>query len=306
MAKSYKFGGSTSNTPEGVNAHVIDYIKNRHSKPNSEKTIYTISAFGKSTNELQQLCLLKERGDNQGATEQRNNIRDFFLNYSNGLGVSIQTLDINFGNLDMALSQFSWNGQASAEDNKYKLRRLDTILGYGEILSTAILSACLTEKGIQHRVLNSFRCIHADDSYGSAKIYEEETFSNVKNQIIRLESPLILTQGFIALNKQSGHMVTLGREGSDLTAMIMAKSTGEEEVTLCKNVNGIYLPGLSTTGEPLSKCTYDDALGIVERCEELKQGQVVYKDAIKFGKKHGLKIKIAHYSNPDKYGTIIG
>ena len=110
----------------------------------------------------------------------------------------------------------------------------DAVVSCGELASTRIMVALLQERGLPVRWQDARRIIKTDDRHRDAQVDWETTTS----QINRMEPGLFITQGFIASTHED-HTTTLGREGSDYTAAILAHAMGASGVTIWKDVPGV-------------------------------------------------------------------
>ena len=95
----------------------------------------------------------------------------------------------------------------------------DQIVGYGELLSTTIVSAYLAHQGIANRFIDIRQYIKTDSSYRDASVQWEET--NERLKALSSSKELLVTQGFLG-SDSNNFTTTLGREGSDYTAAILA------------------------------------------------------------------------------------
>ena len=111
----------------------------------------------------------------------------------------------------------------------------DQIVPFGEILSTKIISAFLTISGIENNWLDIRTIIKTDSNYRNATVNWQETELNC-NQLN--QEKLYITQGFISQD-ESNNTTTLGREGSDYTAGIIAYCLDAKSVTIWKDVDGV-------------------------------------------------------------------
>ena len=111
----------------------------------------------------------------------------------------------------------------------------DQLVGFGELISTKIVSAYLSKIGVTNKWLDVRDYIKTDSNHRDAKVNWELTEDIIENKIDY--STLNITQGFLGGN--NGKTTTLGREGSDYTAGIFAYCLNAENVTIWKDVDGV-------------------------------------------------------------------
>ena len=134
----------------------------------------------------------------------------------------------------------------------------DQIVSIGEFLSTRIMSAYLSEIGFGHTWLDARDLIRTDNSYRNAKVDWETTNSFIKNTVKAKHS---ITQGFIGCTSEN-FTSTLGREGSDFTAAILAYCLDAKEVVIWKDVPGMMNadPKHFEDAQLLNKVSFDEAI----------------------------------------------
>lgn len=139
--------------------------------------------------------------------------------------------------LNNTLAELEW----SLEENNVAYNQYyDQCVSYGELLSTMIVSAYLNEQKIANKWCDAREMIKTDDTYREGNIDWKQTETLTKKIIDASlkEAKIIVTQGFIGCT-QENYTTTLGREGSDYTAAIIAYCLNAQEVTIWKDVPGI-------------------------------------------------------------------
>jgi aspartate kinase len=146
---------------------------------------------------------------------------------------------------------------ASSYDQNY-----DQIVSQGEIMSTQIVAVYLLKSGIRTEWWNMPKLLRTDNIYREAQVdmhYSAQQICAGWNRPSRPE--VVVTQGFIG-GTAEGLRTTLGREGSDYTAALMAHFLDAESVTIWKDVPGILNadPRLVTNTVKIDELTYYDAV----------------------------------------------
>lgn len=223
--KIYKFGGASVKDAEGIK-NVLCVLNNEGFK----NTLIVISAMGKMTNAFEKIV----NSYHFKTTDLQQNIefvRDYhftimanlFENKSNPVFKEVEGL---FGELNKFLS----NNNSSDYNFIY-----DQIVGFGELLSTKIVSAYLNEVGIENQWIDVRDYIKTDNSYRDAYVNWEVTSKKIEKLN---PNKLYITQGFLGEDLQ-GNTTTLGREGSDYTAAIFAYCLNAKSLTIWKDVDGV-------------------------------------------------------------------
>lgn len=177
-------------------------------------------------------------------------------------------------------------------------RELDMLLSSGERISMALLAMALKEKGIPARSFTGSQVgIITDTRHGSARIIEIKG-ERIKEAIKKGEIPIIAGFQGVSLEKE---VTTLGRGGSDLTAVAIAKALNLNEVYIYTDVDGVY------TFDPkfLKKPKRIEELSYEEMLEFSKYGAKVLHDrAVSLAGKEGIIIKVLSSFNSKGGSTI--
>jgi len=114
----------------------------------------------------------------------------------------------------------------------------DQLVAFGELISTQIISLYFNKTGTNNRWVDIRNCLKTDDQFREANINWELSVRLAKRQFTFESDDLYITQGFIG-GTLTNQTTTLGREGSDYTAAVLANLLDAEEVIIWKNVPGI-------------------------------------------------------------------
>lgn len=163
----------------------------------------------------------------------------------------------------------------------------DLLSACGELISASILSAELKKEGIPATILYGKRAgIITNESYGNADILDVDT-TNIMNAF--QDYPCIIVPGFQGLSEQANTFTTLGRGGSDLTAVVYGHHLKAEVVEFYKNVPGVM------TSDPFREKSVD--LIPILSYEELQKKinepvEIIQKRAAKFAALHKVPLHI--------------
>ncbi len=186
---------------------------------------------------------------------------------------------------------------ATVDGCGYK-RELDHLLFTGEVKSAALLTMVLVGMGIKAKSMNFANIgIKTDSEHFNAKVKEVDA-SNIRKLLDEGFVPVI--PGYQGMNCD-GEVTTLGRGGSDISAVVVASELKAEQCVLFKDVGAIFDddPKVNDNVTKFDKLTYNELYEIVN-----KGCKVVCKDSIAIARMNNLVISIA---NPEtfKIGTVI-
>ena len=165
-------------------------------------------------------------------------------------------------------------------------RELDLLLTTGEIQTVALLSLMLNEKGYKAIGLTGEQAgILSDSTYGNATI-KTIYIGNILNHLN--EGKIVIVAGFQAVDK-FGNITTLGRGGSDLSAVAIASALKANKCEIYSDIDGIFSadPRIIPKAKLLKKISYNEML------EAASAGaKVLHNRSVNIGKKHDIPIHV--------------
>jgi aspartate kinase len=178
----------------------------------------------------------------------------------------------------------------------------DSLIGFGELISTAIIQAYLQKEGVSSVWLDARKFIITDNRYRDARVNWEESsqrITPVKDALSK--NHVCIIQGFIGSSLE-GHFTSLGREGSDFTASIMAYLLDATDVTIWKDV-----PGMLNADPKKFKDTIKlDRISFKEAIELAYYGaSVIHPKTIKPLQNKGIPLHIKSFIDPNAQGSTI-
>ena len=118
----------------------------------------------------------------------------------------------------------------------------DRVVSFGELLSTTLISTYLNAQGVETQWLDARQLIRTDNTYREGHVdwtvTQKLAGNTIKPYFQNRAHGIVLTQGFIAGTAEN-QTTTLGREGSDYSAAILAHTLDADSVTVWKDVPGI-------------------------------------------------------------------
>ncbi len=190
--------------------------------------------------------------------------------------------------------------------NKNGPSHIDNIISEGEQLSARILESALNNKNLKAKAIsvnNDFPIV-TDNQYGQAEILLDETNKRTKNKLKPLINKGIIpiVPGFIGKTKDN-RTTTIGRGGSDTTAVVIGSILKPKEVILLKDVAGILSadPKVVKDAKKLKTITVEEALNL-----SIKGGEVLCQSSLMF-KPKDVNVRIVNYDNGDLLtsGTVV-
>ena len=287
--KVYKFGGASVNDAEGIRnlSKIVSGEK--------ENLVIVVSAFGKTTNALELVlgawmnsedayhALLDEVYAGHSSV-----ITDLF-----GEGSEAKSkLDVSFAILyDYLLSSIK-----GRYDYEY-----DQVVSFGELWSTIIVAEYLKE--IFHDVAwcDIRKVLLTDDRNRDANVLWGDSTIRIREAFNFRDERIYVTQGFIG-GTTSGKTTTLGREGSDYTAAILANILDAESVVVWKDVAGILNadPKWFPDAGNIDEISYKEAVEM-----SFSGAKVIHPKTIKPLHNKNIPLYVRSFLSPRELGTVI-
>lgn len=297
--KVFKFGGASVKDAQSV-ANVAKIIENHADGP----LVVVVSAMGKTTNALEKLTEAYFEGRTQEASAIYNTLKGFHEEIAYGLfttknHVALNTIEQSFYHLYYYLQE---------TPGKNFNFEYDRIVSFGETISTQIVSHYLTEIGITCQWFDASKLIITDTHYRDAGVDWLKTENAVKSNMLPFfqknaqhNNPVAITQGFLGGTTQ-GFITTLGREGSDYSAAILAYTLKATEVVIWKDVPGLLNadPKMFDNTQLLQNISYQEAIELA-----YYGATVIHPKTLKPLLKRDIPLKVKSFTAPDQPGSII-
>ena len=287
----YKFGGASIGDAEAIR-HLAALLAPESERPRA----LVASAMGKTTNALEALLQAAREPDEASYRRRLAEIRDGHLAVAEALfgpgSPAADALEQRLAELDAA--------HATHRKAPYPFH-YDQTVGFGELLSTTLLAAWLNASGIPTRWCDARELIITDDRHQAAEIDWKATRERIARAAAEEES-LLLTQGFIGATAE-GAMTTLGREGSDFSAAILAECLEAEALTVWKDVPGLFNadPRRFANARQVGQISYAEAL------EQTWHGaKVIHPRTLAPLQRAGIPLTVRSFLDPDAPPSTIG
>ncbi|GJN22678.1 hypothetical protein PR202_gb10268 [Eleusine coracana subsp. coracana] len=290
-----KFGGSSVASAERMR-EVADLIL---SFPN-ETPVVVLSAMGKTTNNL---LLAGEKAASCGAPKvceipELSVIKELHLRTIDELGLDSSIVSGLLDKLEQLL-------EAIAMMKELTLRTRDSLVSFGECMSTRIFAAYMNKLGKKARQYDAFDIgFITTDDFTNADILEV-TYPTVAKRLNGdwMDDPAIpIVTGFLGKGCKSCAVTTLGRGGSDLTATTIGKSLGLREIQVWKDVDGVLTcdPNIYANAIPVPYLTFDEAAELA-----YFGAQVLHPQSMRPAREGGIPVRVKNSYNCHAPGTVI-
>ena len=285
----FKFGGASVKDANGVK-NIVSILQ----KVGYNDTLVVISAMGKTTNALE--LVIKNFFENK--TELQNAIdlvKDFHTKILSEL-FQDKSHQI-FNDVSVLFNELShFFNTTTASDYNFVY---DQVIGYGELLSTTIVSAYLNLAGLKNKWVDVRHYIKTDHYYRSANVNWKATQTLISKDFDT--TVLNITQGFLGCTKD-GFTTTLGREGSDYTAAIFAYCLNATHVTIWKDVAGVLNadPRYFEHTELLNNISYREAIELA-----FYGASVIHPKTLQPIQQKRIPLYVKSFLNPEASGTKV-
>jgi aspartate kinase len=290
--KVFKFGGASVKDADAVrNIAVI-------LKKYTGNLLVVISAMGKTTNAFERVLNAWLAGDKSRATAEAAAIKDYHLQIARALiPLPGHALFDEMNNIFSGIDEKLKNNPSSSYNQEY-----DQMVPMGEILSTIIVSNYLNDIGISNQWTDARQFLKTDGTFREARVDWDITDKLIRQQFDFQHTHLYITQGFIG-STVNNLTTTLGREGSDYTAAILAYALSAESVTVWKDVPGVLNadPKWFDDTIRLEKISYMDAIELA-----YYGASVIHPKTIQPLRNKGIRLFVKSFIHPDDPGTVIG
>lgn len=188
--------------------------------------------------------------------------------------------------------------QAKAINPNPSEREMDMLLSIGEQMSVAFMAMALEAMGIPAVSLNAFQAkIHTTNVHGNAKITNIET-DRILDEL--KQRKIVIVTGFQGIT-ENNDITTLGRGGSDTTAVALAAALNADACEIYTDVDGVYTadPRKVPTARKLAEISYDDMLQMA-----LNGAEVLHSRCVELAKKCNIPLVVRSSMNHTE-GTLV-
>ena len=288
--KVYKFGGASVKNAAGVR-NLLDIVRD-------EKELFIIvSAMGKTTNALEAVFAAMQKGDEERAMEC---IAESYA-YHRTIIDDLMGGDTTIAEVDNLFEQLRNIVRNTVYRSSDAELWYDTVVAFGELISTTIISNYLNGHGVANRWVDMRRAFLTEQRHKDANVNLEATEVRLKREIAGAGVSVFVGQGFIG-GAPDGTTTTLGREGSDYSAAIVANVLGAESMSVWKDVDGILNadPKVFPDARKIERLNYMDTIEMA-----YSGAQIIHPKTIKPLQQKNIPLYVRPFGNKHAAGSVI-
>lgn len=282
--KVLKFGGKSLSNGEGLNK-VITIISDKVNQ--GEEIAIVVSARGNATDELEEIL---------GIAAINGNYKPLFEDFKTYQQSDFAEVDLS---KEFSVLEKLFEGVSLIGDYSKKIK--DQILSKGELISAKLLTAILIKNGVNAKFADSRELIKTDSKFGDAQPLEQISKKNVIQFFKQNNETVNIITGFIGSNTNND-TTTLGRNGSNYTASLIANYLDAEELQNYTHVDGIYTanPELVTDAKKIDFLSFNEANEIANFGATILHAKTIIPLLEK-----NIPLRILNTFNHENKGTLI-
>lgn len=285
----FKFGGASVKDAEGVK-NLAMVLKTT----GYDNTLVVVSAMGKTTNAME--LVIKNYFENKA--ELQSSIHEV-IKYHNEILIDLfdNERHIVFSKVKLLFDELTMFFKTNKSPDYNFV--YDQTIGFGELISTTIISYYLNDIGFKNNWLDVREYIKTDNYYRRANVNWEQTQDNISSNFN--VSQLNITQGFLG-SDANNFTTTLGREGSDYTAAIFAYCLNANSVTIWKDVPGVLNadPRYFENAQLLNQISYREAIELA-----FYGASVIHPKTLQPLQRKEIPLHVKSFLNPEADGTCV-
>ncbi len=288
--KVYKFGGASVKNADGV--------RNLRTIIDEEQDLFIIvSAMGKTTNALERVFTAVQHAD---LAEAQREIEGLRLSHA----AIIEDLWHGPKQLERVEQLFA-ELEAFVSTNEYRAEEAeawyDRIVAYGELVSTTIISEYLNKAGLRNTWIDMRQALRTEQRHKDAEVDLAASEPLLKGAVEGASTTIFVGQGFIG-GAPDGTTTTLGREGSDYSAAVVANILDAESMSVWKDVDGVLNadPKIFPDAVQITELNYLDTIELA-----YSGAQIIHPRTIKPLQNKNIPLYVRPFGDKRKPGTVI-
>lgn len=292
-----KFGGTSLESAEALE-RVAAIVRSRLPR----RPVVVVSALGHATDNLLAMGSDAVAGRWDSAVKQFRSVRKYHFDIADALAREADRraladwLDSHFDELHDLLESVSGAGTLSPESQA-------AITSFGERLSSGMVAICLRKFGMGTQHFDSRKLIRTSGSYTESIPVLHETYTNLRHALSPVPKGTVPVLGGFIGSSSNGVTTTLGRNSSNLTAVLVAAALDAEEVEMWTDVDGVYRhdPRLVSDQSPVDELSFEEALALASN-----GARVLHFGAVQLAQENDVQLRIKNSRKPSAPGTRIG
>lgn len=286
--KVMKFGGRSLGSPEKMK-QVLSIITS-----NNDPVVVVLSALGGTSQNLREVADSLQNNRISFTKKIVKKIENYYRDFINGVLQNNELKSKTLADMDEHFSFLNFLTKLSYSDALCK-----DILSQGELISTLLLSACLSEANLNHKVLPALDFMQADK-------LGEPLIGNIKVKLTQMmkaypETKLFITQGSLCRNAR-GEVDNLSVGGSDYTASAIAAAMGASICEIWTDIPTVHNndPTFVHDTKPVENLTFDEAAELAYFGEK-----VLHPASVWPARHYNIPVRLLNTQQPDSLGTLI-
>ncbi len=296
-----KFGGTSVGSPEAM-AQVVDIVQD--SVDAGDRVIVIVSAMSRVTDSLIDAARKAAAGNKWGYLSTAESLRERHLEAINRLVPEGDDRDRTTAQVQALIDDFVNVCNAINILGELTPRILDSIVSFGERLSSRVIAAAMRARGLGARQYDAGQFIITDDNFQSANVQWAATESNIRNHLLPLvnEGVTPVITGFIGQTRE-GVVTTLGRGGSDYSGAIFAAGSDSDELIIWTDVDGVMTtdPRIDKRARVLPYVSYNEVGELA-----FYGAKVLHPKTVQPILDKEIPLRVRNTFNPTFEGTLIG
>lgn len=286
--KILKFGGTSVGSPERM--HAVAGLVTKE----SDAKIVVLSAVSGTTNTLVNIGAALAAGQKENAHQIIQQLHQEYISYVNGLLSDEKALKTGHEIIEAHFSALRIMAQ-----EKFSADIEKEILAQGELLSTKLFCAYLSEQGIQAALLPALEFMRIDEDNEPDLHYITERLSALIAQHDKAD--IYVTQGYICLNSQN-RIDNLQRGGSDYTASLIGAAIRASEIQIWTDIDGMHNndPRIVKHTFPVAQLSFDEAAELA-----YFGAKILHPSSIRPAQAANVPVRLLNTMKPEAQGTLI-
>lgn len=296
-----KFGGTSVGSPAAI--HNVVQIVTRELAA-GHQVVVVVSAFSGVTDMLVEATHMAAEGNKWGYLSSARKLRDRHQEAINRLLPPTEIRETTMNQVNALLDEFEQVCNAINILRELTPRAMDSIVSFGERMSSRVVAAALRDQGVEAQAFNAGDFLVTDDQFQAAGPLWDETQRRVdahlKPLIARGVTPVLT--GFIGATRD-GAYTTLGRGGSDYSGAIFAAATDSDELIIWTDVDGVMTtdPRIDRRARVLPYVSYQEVGELA-----FYGAKVLHPKTVQPILDKSIPMRVRNTFNPEHPGTLIG
>lgn len=295
-----KFGGTSVGSVAAIN-NVVHIVSREIMAGN--RVIVVVSAMSGVTDSLLSAVTMAVEGDKWGYLSIAEKLRDRHSDTLNQLVRAGDLRERTAASMNKLIEEYIELCHAINVLGEATPRIYDAVTAFGERLSSRLVAAAITEKGVKSKAYDATQFIVTDDHFQSATPLWDETAIRISQNLIPVVNEGItpVITGFIGATRK-GTVTTLGRGGSDFSGAIFAANTHSDELIIWTDVDGVMTtdPRIDKRARVLPQVSYQEVGELA-----YYGAKVLHPKTVQPIINDGIPMRVRNTFNPDHPGTLI-